>query len=422
MLPGLIKVISLLWLLSSVLPVNAQAEEILSWEDCVREAKKNNPDLISAQEGINQAEANKAITRSDILPSISGGLDIETSDATDRDRTDRYFYGLTARQLLFDGFKTSYDIRAAIENIRSARYNYEVVSSELRFRLRTAFVGFVRAQELLGITEDIVQRRKQNAELVRLRYEAGREHRGSLLTAQANLAQAEFDLAQARRNIELVRRRLIKELGWTVYTPVSVKGDLAISYNYKEKGDFAELAEGNPLLREQIARKEAARNHLQSAKRDLFPKVFANAGVGRTDSDWPPHEDEWSAGVSLSFPLFEGGRRRAEVSRATAVLSQSQADERSVRDDVFLKLEEAWTGLLDLIDLVEVRQKFFEATRERAKIARAQYASGLISFDNWTIIEDDLVREQKAYLEARTDALRAEASWVRAEGKGLEHD
>ena len=120
--------------------------------------------------------------------------------------------------------------------------------------------------------------------------------------------------------------------------------------------------------------------------------------------------------------MYEGGSRTAEVSRATAELNRTRADERSERDSVVLALEETWTDFQDAVDRVLVRQKFFEAARERAKIARAQYANGLISFDNWTIIEDDLVRDQKAFLEAQADALNAEALWIQAKGGTLEYE
>jgi outer membrane protein TolC len=192
--------------------------------------------------------------------------------------------------------------------------------------------------------------------------------------------------------------------------------------NNSEQADPDTIAKTNPSLLEIAARKEAARFELKSAKVDFYPELFARAGAGRTDSEWPPDEDEWSVGLVLSFPLYEGGSRIAEVSRATAELNRTQADERSERDSVVLALEETWTDFKDAVDRVLVRKKFFEATSERAKIARAQYANGLISFDNWTIIEDDLVRDQKSFLEAQADALNAEALWIQAKGGTLEYD
>ena len=102
-------------------------------------------------------------------------------------------------------------------------------------------------------------------------------------------------------------------------------------------------------------------------------------------------------------------------------MNQIQADERSSRDSVILTLEETWTHWHNAIDNVAVQKKFLQATEERAKITQAQYSNGLISFDNWTIIEDDLVRTKKSFLDAQANAFLAEAQWVQAQGGTLDY-
>ena len=397
------------------------AQEVLTWQDCVKEALQNHPDLISAKEVVNQFKADKAITISTILPQINTEVSQYTSMSTQNIKTDTSAYSITAQQLLFDGFKTPYDIAAAAKNVKSAQYNYTVTSSDIRLRLRTAFAELLKAQELLTITEDILTRRKQNAELVGLLYEGGREHRGSLLTAQANLAQAEYDVTQARRSIDVAQRKLNKELGRTELKPIQVTGNLESIDPKRERPRFEALATSNPFLESLVAKKEAAKFSLKAAKAEFFPQIYANASAGRTDSGWPPHNDEWLVGVTLTLPIFDGGRRWADVSKARSILNQSQADERSGRDSVILSLEQSWTAWQNAIDTVEVLIKFLQATEERAKITRAQYANGLISFDNWTIIEDNLVQAQKAFLDGEAAAVIAEAQWIQAQGGTLEY-
>jgi len=323
--------------------------------------------------------------------------------------------------LLFDGLKTPYDIAAAAKNVKSAEHNYKVTSADIRLSLRTAFISLLKTQELLGITKDISTRRKQNADLVNLLYEGGREHKGSLLTAQANLAEAEFEVTQAQRTITVAQRQLSKELGRAEVKPIQVTGTFEDITVKRERPNFEALAAINPSLESVVARKEAAKFSLKSAKAEFFPQVYANASAGRTDSDWPLRKDEWSAGVTLTFPLFEGGRRWAAVSKARSVLHQAQADERSGQESVALTLEQTWTNWQNALDTVAVQKKFLQAAEERAKIARAQYANGLISFDNWTIIEDDLVRAQKSFLDAQANATIAEAQWINAQGGTLEY-
>ena len=394
---------------------------VLTWQDCVKEAAENHPDLISAREKLNKSIASKAITKSSNLPQISGDLSGRTSKKEGEDETEGYSYGISGRQLLFDGFKTANDIAAASEEVKSARFSYQVTSSNIRLNLRNAFVELLRAQELLQITEDIVRRRKQNLDLVKLRYEAGREHKGAVLTAQANLAQAEFEATQARRNISLAQRKLIKELGWTKKVPIEVRGDFEVTYP-AEAPDFESMAEDVPSVRQLIAQKDAVKFGLKSVKADFSPQVYASASAGRNASDWPPDEDEWSVGLSLSLPIFEGGSRMAKVSSARAELVRAEAEERSGRDSVILALEEAFKDLEDSVDNVEVKKKFLDAAQERAKIAYAQYSQGYISFDDWTIIEDDLVSVRKSFLSARAQALIAEGSWIKAKGGVLEYE
>lgn len=413
--------LALMFFCSCCLLHGAGAEEVLTWKDCVKEARKNHPDLLSAQEVVKQAKTNKSITISNMLPQISTELTERTSHSGALTTTDTYSYGITAQQLLFDGLKTPYDIAAAAKEVKATQYNYDVTSSDIRLRLRTAFIELLKAQELLTITKDIYVRRTQNADLVRLLYEGGREHRGSLLTAQANLAQAEFDVTQAERDITVSQRRLNKELGREESKPIRVTGNFVDSKAKRGRPKFEALAANIPSLESLVAAREAARFNVKAAKANFFPQLYANASAGRTDSDWPPDQDEWAVGVTLTLPLFEGGRRWAEVSKARAILNQAQADERSGRDSVILTLEQAWTTWQNAIDTVVVKNKFLQAYEERARIARAQYANGLISFDNWTIIEDNLVQVQKSYLDAQAAAVIAEAQWIQAQGGTLEY-
>lgn len=403
--------------------VYAGDEQVFTWKDCVREAVNRNPDLISAKERINQTEADKRIVQSTMLPQISAGLTGKKSEtASTQTQIDSYSYAVTGEQLFFDGFKTSKDIEETKENIKASQYDYAVVSSNVRLDLRTVFVEFLKAQDLISLTEKIAERRRQNLELVRLRYKAGREHKGSLLTAEADLARAEFEIDQAKRTISLAQRQLSKGIGFDKVIPLKVEGEFSIKEDFINKPDIEYLADTTPFLGELMARKEAARYNLESARADFFPKVYLSGSIGKASSDWPPEHNEWSAGISVSLPLFEGGRRLAEVSKAKSKLYQAEADQRSGRDSVLVTLEKTWKDLQDSINSVSVQKKFLDAAHERARIASAQYETGLISFDDWIIIENNLVTAQKSYLNSQADMLRAEAYWIQAMGGTLEYD
>ncbi len=405
-----------------LLPFDAQAQSSYTWHDCVEEANKNHPDIVSAREGVNQSRAIEDSAASPLSPQV--GLDVgiipfgESSTGTSQ----HYSYGISGSQLLYDGSKTTNQVNEARQNSASSQFSYQVTSSNVRLRLRNAFVDLLKEQELLKITGDIAVRRRDSLELIRLRYEAGREHKGALLTAEANLAQAEADVLQARRSIDLAQGRLNKELGRTQFVPVPIEGNLEVSDNQTDQPDFGQLAATTPFLLELTARKESAAYNVLSSKADFFPKVFAKADIGRSESTWPPGNSSWSAGVTLSLPLFDGGNRRASVKQAESVLGQAMEDERSGRDSVILTLHETWVSLQNALANVEVQRKFLESAKARSRISEAQYSNGLISFDDWIIIEDTLVRTEKNFLEAHVNALIAEADWVQAKGGTLDNE
>ncbi|MFH0839243.1 MAG: TolC family protein [Candidatus Omnitrophota bacterium] len=398
------------------------AEEILTWSDCIKEAQKNHPDLISAQEGIKEREASKKITESSVAPQIHSSVDASTSKSSTAGKTTHaYSYGVTGTQLLFDKSKTRDNINAASENIKAAQYDYKFTSSEVRFLLRNAFIRLFKAQESLFLTEEIRKIRKNNLELISLRYESGIEHKGALLTAEANLSQAEFEITQTKRALQVAQRELLKEMGRTQFSPIRAEEAVRTANLTSERPDFEILASNNPSLGKRIAQKNAASFTLKAAEANFFPELSAEAGAGKSGSRWAPDNNQWNAGLSISFPLFEGGLKQAELSQAKALFNQAQADERSVKNGLIVALEETWAALQDAVETAEVQKKFLNAAQERAKIAEEQYSLGLLKFDNWTIIEDDLIRTKKTFLDTQVNMLQAEADWIQAKGETLEY-
>jgi outer membrane protein TolC len=202
---------------------------------------------------------------------------------------------------------------------------------------------------------------------------------------------------------------------------MAVKGDFTVRDAAKEKPDLEGLAKNNPSLLEAYALKNAALFDIKSAYAEFAPQLSGDAGANKKSSRWPPQNDNWNLGLSLTMPIFEGGLRLAKVSKAQAAYNQAEADTRSTRDSVVVSLEKTWVALQDAIETVEVQRKTLNASQERAKIAEAQYSTGFITFDNWIIIENDLVSAKKAFLNAEVNALLAEANWIQAKGETLEY-
>jgi len=400
----------------------AGSDEALTWEDCVKESAKNHPDLIAAIEGVKASEAVKSISASGEYPQVNAALSGSTSKSSGQSRSDSYSTSLSGSQLVFDGKKTINNVKAAGEDILASKQNFRYTSSTVRQALRIAFVDLLKAQEMTRITQEIFQIRRGSMELITLRYQSGLEHRGALLTAEANLAQAQYSVNSAARDLEVARRDLVKELGRGRWEALTVKGDFVVTDIPQDQLDLDAMALRNPQVLQAAAKKNAAEFNLRSAYGNFAPSLSIDAGIGKSGTTFLPQNSQKNAGFTLSIPLFEGGLRDAKVSAAQAALNQLKANEISMRDSVAAHLQQCRAALLEAIDNVDVQKKSLLATEERSIIAEAQYSIGTISFDSWTIIEDNLVSAKRSFLNAQAEALLSEANWIQAKGETLEYE
>jgi outer membrane protein TolC len=199
------------------------------------------------------------------------------------------------------------------------------------------------------------------------------------------------------------------------------KGDFIVQDSAREKPDFIALAANNPTLQKLIAQANAASFNVKTAKGEFLPTITATGGADKDDSVWPPKGNQWNIGAAVSFPIFEGGKRLADVSKANALLTKAEADERSSRDGIIQSLTDTWTSLQNALENVDVQNQFLTAADERAKIAEAQYSIGFVTYNDWTIIENNFASAKSTYLNAEAQALTAEANWIQAKGETLEN-
>jgi outer membrane protein TolC len=124
-------------------------------------------------------------------------------------------------------------------------------------------------------------------------------------------------------------------------------------------------------------------------------------------------------GASISIPLFSGGKdyyatKSASESRKAASLSRE-----NVLRVGLAKLKAAYSTYLESVLKLEVDRTFADALIAREKIAREKYNNGLLTFEDWDIIENDLINRQKSLLQSERDRIVSEAAWEQALGKGV---
>lgn len=402
-------------------PVSAWAqgrEQALSWQDAVALASRSNPALRSARKSVESSEARYRGSFNGLLPGLS--LTNRATDSESATGASRWQAEGTASLDIFN-MKSFARIGGASAALRRAEADWMLESVELRLGLRRAFAELLFSQELLSVAGRVSDIRRQNAELVGLKYDSGRESKGNALRASAELAEAQALLAQAARGLRVARRELGRRLGLEGFRVFVASGSLEARLLPAPPDDgFA--GDRHPAVLQRAASRAQNSASLRESRSSLWPSLSANYTrdvKGRTY--FPSSQLGWSASGILSIPIFGAGPTAAyyDVSAATRDLEKSEEDLRSIREQVAVALESAWAGLADKIDQLSVQKAFLEAARQRNDEASVRYTSGLMSFENWELVVADLVNSERGWVRARRDAVLAEAEWDRALGLAL---
>jgi len=415
---------------------HASQPEVLTWPGLVRKTLQFNPDLLSARYGVTSAARSRDIAFGDYLPSFEGDLQRSVSrnaftgggssgpgggGSTLRDSLS---LDITGTQSLFNGFGTTGSFIKARKDLDAARFQYVVTSANVRNALKLAYVDVLRWNRLWKVNRGILERRKQNAEMVRLRYEAGRENLGSALRAEALSAQAAFDVQAAERSIDSQTLRLARETGGEFVLPVAIKDSLedlvpaAIVMN----PDYAEIAENLPQVQRLIKLAEAAKANVIAAQSSVWPQVNGTMDYGNSGERASNLKSEHSWGLNVIVPFFNGGKNVNAIRKAKADYDAARALAVSARDEAIAELADAWTKYANALDLIAVRKKFLEASQKRAEIVRAEYASGLMTFQDFDTAEQELNNSENDYVQSLADVSNEQANWEMIRGKTLEDD
>lgn len=413
-----IRVLTLFLCATTVLP--ARAEEPLSWNDLVAETARRNASLIVSKEAANKSEAQLTGSYATLLPKLSGNVGYDRSGGTSSLSTstgDNYTFGVTSSINLFNGFQDSARIDQAKATWESNKAAVDGQKATVHFELKKAYAQLLYAQRALELSKEIEKRRRGNFELVEMRFQGGRENKGSFLRVKASHRLAEFDISQGERNLVVAQRQLSRVLGRDLNSPIAVKGDLNTKPHSVKSDEFSGMVGDIPVVRQSRFDHEAAEEGVTKAYGTFYPSLDLTGSVFRNGTTFPPNSDRWSIGATITIPIFNWGNFY-EVSAARSEERRTDANVRNQSELARVKLEETHATLENAIEKVGVQNQVYTAASVRSEIARNQYSAGIITYNEWDIIENDLISQQQNLLGANRDAVLAEAAWEQALGKG----
>lgn len=409
-------------------PVQART---LTWSECVDLLSKNNPDLAAARSNLESTHELVGSAYSGFLPAINASVNSNydfPSSTTVSSGTSTvvlpseknhvtYSSSLLMSYNLFSGFKDHGRVAQAKANEVIAQANLDSIRAKVSFSLRQAFASLLYAKDYLKLTTSIVERRAQNERLVRSQYESGQENQGSYLLSQSLGEQAAYDHHVAEDNYQLAMQQLAHVLGDDEMT-VDISSEIPMS-DPPPNIKVEDLLPLTPTHRTQAGQILLTAANTEVSRGGFFPSLDFSGGVTNSSNVlYTNSNQQWSIGLTLSIPLFTGlqtlhtvrSNLDLEKSASSNLLSGDLQTLNDLRQDYF--------AFQEAIHKLKADSASLNATTVQEKIAKQQYNNGLLNFENWDIIEGNLISYQKAQLISKRDRIIAESTWRQVQGLG----
>jgi GH25 family lysozyme M1 (1,4-beta-N-acetylmuramidase) len=95
---------------------------------------------------------------------------------------------------------------------------------------------------------------------------------------------------------------------------------------------------------------------------------------------------------------------------------QSEMELMDTANTLLATLQQRWNLYTDAVESEAVQLELMKAEQLRAEISTAKYKQGLLSYEDWDIIESNLIALEKTYLTRRRSSEMEQARWKNALG------
>ena len=348
--------------------------------------------------------------------------------ATPFGRKNAWTGGVTVSQLLYQGPKVGAGLRGARAYVEAAGATLEETRQDIAFRARRAYLHALYAERLVAITEAGRRLAEEQLRRVELNQRVGSAAEYDLLRARVEVANQDPLVIGARNDRDIA----FLELRWLVNVPPEVPieldpGPLTATDTLIEV-DFVQLdaiAAGRSSIQAAEASVEVRRQAVRYYRGDYWPALRFNLYLGAQayPNGFTPVGErwtrDWNAAFTLSWPLFEGFRTRAQVQQAQAEFDRAQLLLAQVREQVTLEVLRARSELARARALLEARRQTVVQAGQAHRLATVRYANGIAT--TLEVSDARLAMQQAGLNEAQAtrDYLLSIANMERALGRAV---
>ncbi|RDS81404.1 efflux transporter outer membrane subunit [Dyella psychrodurans] len=384
----------------------------------IAEALHDNPTLAMADARAREAQAEAGAADAARKPTVGVGASVAEARiptsipvlGTGHAAAAKYVYGSFKWDLdLWGGQRAAWE--AAVGQSRAAQVDAQAARIEVSTNVARAYVQLGYAYALQDVATAELKRASDVRDLTRKRVAAGIDSQIQLKQSDSEVASAEGQKALADRAIDAARSALSVLLGKGPDRGLDIgrpqllpPGALTVPSNLPVDlvGHRADLVAAR-------WRVEATTKNIKAAKTEFLPNVNIGALAGLVSLGggnlFSLQNRFYEVAPAVSLPIFDGGRRRANLDSKDAQYDLAVAQYNQTLVSAVNEVSDDYDAIASAQQQIDAQQRAVDAASDAWKLAEQRYKSGIGSY-----LEALSVRQELLAAEQRMAQLHAQQS------------
>jgi len=414
-------------------------EKALSKEEAVKLTLENNFGIVISNNNLKVAENNKGVLNSGFLPSLTanGGAsyDKNNQEATFQDgsistidgaETTRYNASLNLNYTLFDGLGRWYDYKRLKEEYNLSELQVRETIETTMLQLFTVYYEVARLSENITVLQETFENTENRLKRAEYSFEYGQNNKLDVLNAQVDLVNDSINLMNERQTLKntqhdlnvLLNREL--SIDFVVDTTVVFTNPVVLD-------DFLVDGEANNIRILQAEKNITINDYsLKSGKAVFLPTIGLTGSYGWNEGNFPATNflasstsTGFSAGLNLSWNLFDGGRGITQIKNAKILLDSQETLEQQIKQEVRRDISNAKGNYQNRLQVYKLQEQNVTTATNNYERSNERYKLGQITSVELRQAQINLLNVKTSRSLAKYNAKLAELQLLQLTGQLL---
>jgi len=396
----------------------------------VEQALAGSTDIAAAQARLRQARAQRDLTAAGRTLSLSGGGSAQASRSEGTATTQRYGASIDARWEADLWGGSAAGLRAADATAEASAVTLDGTRVAVAAEVALNLLQLRGTQARLANARANLASQQQTLQIVQWRADAG-------LVTQLDVEQAKTAVEQTRAQIPALESSASQAMNALAVLTGRAPGALADTLQPRTPAAApttppdlalalpAEVLRQRPDMRTAELRLLAAAARVDQADAQRLPSLSLGGSIGLNALSLTGLGSAPAAAsllASISMPLFDGGRIRAQVRQQEAARDEAEISYRATLLAALQEVEDSLVSIRATREQLAAQQAAAASALNAAQIAEQRYRSGLVDFQNVLQTQRTLLSAQDGVAATATTLATLHVRLYKALGGGWTPD